>query len=146
MPVSKHTVAFEMSSNFSGCNIGYRTLLAEWGKLPLKFTCIAGNFTCPATGELHCADCAQNITCLAGKVRVLFCLPDCRFFPNSLVTRYGAIGYVARCFSKSASLLNTSFDKYRRKNKNFRIALICWYTRDGASAKPGSFTNSPSRR
>ena len=29
---------------------------------------------------------AQNRTCRAGQVRVLFCLPDCHFLPNSLAT------------------------------------------------------------
>ena len=46
---------------------GSKTLLAEWGKLPLKFTCLAGTSTCPTTlsnkGESHCEDSAQKITC-----------------------------------------------------------------------------------
>ena len=29
----------------------------------------------------------KDISCRAGQVRVLFCLPDCRFLPNSLATR-----------------------------------------------------------
>ena len=33
----------------SGCIIGSKTLLAERGKLPLKLTCPAGTYTCPAT-------------------------------------------------------------------------------------------------
>ena len=33
----------------SGCNMGCKTLFAEWGKLPLKLTCPAGTSTCPAT-------------------------------------------------------------------------------------------------
>ena len=28
----------------------------------------------------------KDISCRAGQVRVLFCLPDCRFLPNSLAT------------------------------------------------------------
>ena len=33
----------------AGWNIGSKTLLAERGKLTLKFTCLAGTSTCPAT-------------------------------------------------------------------------------------------------
>ena len=29
---------------------------------------------------------SKDISCRAGQVRVLFCLPDCRFLPNSLAT------------------------------------------------------------
>ena len=40
----------------TGCNIGSKTLLAERGKLPKKFTCPTDTSTCPATllnkGEL----------------------------------------------------------------------------------------------
>ena len=70
-----------------GCNIGFKTLLAERGKLPLKFTYPAYTSTCPTTmlnkGELNC--------------RELFRLPDCYFLLNSLATCSGASGYVARC-------------------------------------------------
>ena len=40
-----------LSSNhiISGCNIGSKTLLAEQGKLPLKFTCPAGTTICSPT-------------------------------------------------------------------------------------------------
>ena len=37
------------SKAYAGCNIGYKTLFAERGKLPLKSTCPAGTSTCPAT-------------------------------------------------------------------------------------------------
>ena len=74
------------------------------GKLPLKFTCAASTSTCPTTllnkVELHCKDSAQNITCGAGQVQVLFRLPDCHFLPNSLATFDGASVYVARCITK----------------------------------------------
>ena len=72
------------------CNIGSKTLLSEQGMLPLKFSCPAGTSACPVPllneVELHCEDSAQNISCRAGQVRVLICLPDCRFLPNSLAT------------------------------------------------------------
>ena len=32
-----------------GYNIGGKTLFSEWGKLPLKLTCLASTSTCPAT-------------------------------------------------------------------------------------------------
>ena len=84
----------------TGCNIGSRTVLAKGGKLPLKFACPSGTSTCPATllnkGELHCEDYGQNVACQAEQVRILFCLPDCRFLPNSLPTCNRASGYVAR--------------------------------------------------
>ena len=35
---------------------------------------------------VKCKDSVQNNTCRAGQVRVLFCLPDCRFWPNFLAT------------------------------------------------------------
>ena len=88
-------------SRISGCNIGPKTLLAKQGRIPLKFASPAGTSTYPTTllnkGELHCEGSTQNITCRVGQVRVLFCLPDCRFLMNSLVTYNGASGYVAHC-------------------------------------------------
>ena len=60
-------------------NIGSKTLLAELG----KFTSPASTSTCPTTllnkGELYGEESAQNITCWAEQVRVLFCLPHCPF-------------------------------------------------------------------
>ena len=44
--------------------------------------------------ELNCEDSAQNITYRVGQSRVLFCLPDCSFLPNSLATCNGASGYI----------------------------------------------------
>ena len=41
-------------------------------------------------------DFAQNITCQAGQVRVMFSLLHCRFLQNSLATCNRASGYVAR--------------------------------------------------
>ena len=81
-------------------NIRSKTVLSQ---LSLKFTCPAGTSTCPAThkGELHCKDSAQNITCSSLQVKVLFCLPHCRFLLNSLTTCNGASGYVARCLFSS---------------------------------------------
>ena len=79
----------------SGCNIDSKIFLAERGKLPLKLTCPVGPSTCPATlvnkGELHCKDSAQNITCWAGQVRVLFCLPDCHFWQIDLQLAIGQV-------------------------------------------------------
>ena len=43
------TLVIKFGMNTSGCNIGSKTLLAEWGKLPLKFTCPTSTSTCPAT-------------------------------------------------------------------------------------------------
>ena len=37
------------NTSFAGCNIGCKTLFSERSKLPLKLTCPAGTFTCPAT-------------------------------------------------------------------------------------------------
>ena len=85
------------------CKIGSKTLLADRSKLPLKFTCPVSTSTCPATllnkDELHYEDSAQNKPCWAGQVRVLFCLPDCRFLPYSLTTCNGASSYFARCLA-----------------------------------------------
>ena len=38
-------------------------------------------------------------------IRVLFCLSDCSFLPNSLAICNGASGYVARCMGFQKSLL-----------------------------------------
>ena len=86
----------------AGFHIGSKLLLAEWGKLPLQFTCPAGTSTCPTTllnkGELHCEDSTQNITFRAGHlVKLLLCLSDCQFLPNSLATCNRASGYVVHC-------------------------------------------------
>ena len=82
----------------TGSNIGCKTLFSGRGKLPLKLTCTVGSSICPATvlNKVR-LDFAQNITCRAGQVRVLFSLPHWRFLPNSLATWNGASGYVARC-------------------------------------------------
>ena len=81
-----------MLSIISGCNIGSKTLLAELGKLSLKFTCPAGTSTCLTTlfnkGELL-ADWGELGSCSA--------CPNIVFLPNSLETCNGASGYVARC-------------------------------------------------
>ena len=66
----------------SGCNISSKILIAELGKLPLKFACLAGTSTCPATLLIK----GQKTTCRVGQFRVLFCLPVCHFLPNSLAT------------------------------------------------------------
>ena len=85
-------------TKYTWCNIDFKTSLAEPGKLPLKFTGPAGTFTCPATllnkGE-YVVILRINITCQAGQVRVLLCLPDCRFAPNSPATCKGSSDYVA---------------------------------------------------
>ena len=91
------------------CNLHY--LLSEvschWSSLAGTSTCPAATSTCPATllnkGEFHCEDSAHNGTPWAGQVRILFCLPDCRFLPNSPETYNGASGYVARCMAISST-------------------------------------------
>ena len=71
---------------YSGCNIVSKILVAQRGKLPLKFTCPADTFTCPATllnkGEL-------------GKAFVMLAR-----LPFSIATCNGANGYVARWYCK----------------------------------------------
>ena len=94
----------------TGCNTGYKTWFAEQGKLPLRFTCRAGTSTCRATllnkGELHCEDSAQNITCWAGQVRVLFCLPHCHFFAKFTCKR--ASVYVAHRLISSLTVSSSA--------------------------------------
>ena len=106
LKIHKNMVASDMKFDFklaSGCNIG--SLFAVRGKLSLKFTLkrhlLAGTSTCPNTlfnkGEfIYCEYSALIIIGRAGQVRVLFCLPDSHFLPNSLATCSGASGYVAR--------------------------------------------------
>ena len=81
-----------------GFNIGSKTLLAEQGKLPIKFTCPASTSTCPATllnkGELHCEDSKHYLP--SGASLGLVLLASIRhFLPNSLSSCKGASGYVA---------------------------------------------------
>ena len=62
-----------------GCNIGSKTLLAEWGMLPLKFTCPASTSTCPDT-------LFQQMSCIA------------RTLPKTLIpTEQGKLGSCSAC-------------------------------------------------
>ena len=67
--VNKHTI-----EQYNTCRAGQATPKVY---LPRR------QFLLPRTmlnkGGLHCEDSAQNITCRAGQVRGLFCLPDCIF-------------------------------------------------------------------
>ena len=105
--------------NITGWNLGSKTLLAELGKLPLKFTCPDGTSPCPATqlnkGNLHFE---ENITCRAGQVWVLFYMDYCRFLPNSLANCNGASGYVACCNSSIDNSSTNCCTVFKDNEKN----------------------------
>ena len=71
----------------AGCNIGFKTLFSERGKLTLKLTCPTGTSTCPATmlnkGEIGLCP-KQNLP--SGASQGLVQLAPLPFLPNSLVT------------------------------------------------------------
>ena len=61
----------------------FQNIACRVGPAALKGYLPCPHFTCPATllkkCKLHYKDSAQNITCQAGQVRLLFCLPNCHF-------------------------------------------------------------------
>ena len=70
---AQHTIHFYIDIwikyTCQGCNIGSKTFLADWGKLPLKFTCPTCTSTCPTTDVItKMSYTVQNITCQAGKL------------------------------------------------------------------------------